>query len=110
MEYWQKTLLDDLPGGEAPPNTKKTKDWGATPRSQTNFEKNINFEYIGPKNVKTGVNFGKKTYLTTYQGGEGGNNEKIPNTEKKHPEKVLLKVWPRCRVGGGGGHLGPNTM
>ena len=30
--------------------------------------------------------------LDDLPGGEGGNNEKIPNTEKKHPEKVLLKV------------------
>ena len=25
MQYWQKILLDDLPGGRAPPNIKKYK-------------------------------------------------------------------------------------
>ena len=35
--------------GEAPPKLKKTRDIGATPRSQTNFEKTIQNECIDPK-------------------------------------------------------------
>ena len=69
MEYWPKNLLEDLPGGRPPPKLKKTRDIGAKPRSQTNFEKIIQIEYIDPKKSKNGRNIGKKTYWRTYQGG-----------------------------------------
>ena len=32
-EYWQKSLHDELPGGEGDPNVKKYKKlWGNTPK------------------------------------------------------------------------------
>ena len=60
MEYWPKNLLEDLPGGRAPPPKLKKTDIGATPRPQTNFEKIIQIEYIDPKKSKKGGILAKK--------------------------------------------------
>ena len=45
-----------------------------------------------PEKSKNRVNFGKKPYLTTYQGGKGNmNNEKIPNTEAHNIKSQILR-------------------
>ena len=103
MEYWPKNLLEDLPGGRAPPKLKKTRDIRAKPRSQTNFEKKSKLNILTPKSQKMGGILVKKPTGGLLKGKKKKIMKKIPNTEKKQPEKVLLKESPRCRVGGGWG-------
>ena len=91
-KYWQKIILEDLPGGRAPQNIKITKYKGKTPLLLTNYHKIINFYYIGRIMFKKGVIIGKVTYLTFLQGEKKYIYGIIQNSGCQHPEKVLLKV------------------
>ena len=75
-QYWQNILLEDLSGGRPPLKLKKTRDIGATPRSQTNFVKTIKIEYIDPKKSKKGGILAKKPTGGLIKGEKKNKNGK----------------------------------
>ena len=54
------------------------------------------------ENTSPPVEYWQKTILDDLPGGEGGTNEKIPNTEVQHPEKSKNRgeFWQKTLLGG----------
>ena len=82
ISYWRT-----YQGGGPPTNKKKTIDIGATPRSQTNFEKFIQIEYIDPKKSKKGKILAKKPTGGLIRGEGKGIMKKYQILRRNNPKK-----------------------